>query len=113
MIKTKGNEVHIALAWIAVVAMTLLASVAPAAATNTGDGAADARGSDASSLMQFYPTPLATSPIGAVEDRAVWSAKLQGLIAHAPPLLQQSMLASKTRAQARDSEAAQRVPRDQ
>ncbi|MEO8739076.1 MAG: hypothetical protein ABI537_05160 [Casimicrobiaceae bacterium] len=44
--------------------------------------------------MQFYPTPLANSPIGAVEDKAVWLAKVQGLISRAPPLLQQSILAS-------------------
>src|SRR5262249_50094850 len=32
-----------------------------------------------------------------VEDQDVWLAKVQGLIAGAPPLLQQSMLSSRTR----------------
>ncbi len=51
------------------------------------------------SLLQFYPTPLATSPVGAIEDKTVWLAKVQGLIEDAPPLLQQSMMASKTQKQ--------------
>ncbi len=97
---TKDNEMNTVLKWVAVAALALLANVAPAAAANTSDGAADAAGgSDASSLIQFYPTPLATSPVGATEDKAVWLAKVQGLIDDAPPLLQQSMLASKTQKQ--------------
>ena len=86
--------------WIAVAALMPLAYVSPAAAANNIDGAADAAGGAAvSSLIRFYPTPLATSPVGAKEDKAVWLAKVQGLIEDAPPLLQQSMLASKTQKQ--------------
>ncbi len=85
---------------LALAALVLAANVALAAATNTGDSHDDPVGApDAALLMQFYPTPLATSPVGATEDKAVWLAKLQGLIEDAPPLLQQSILASKTRKQ--------------
>jgi len=97
---TKGNEMNTVFKCVAIAALTLLANVAPATAANTGDGTPDAAGGpDASALMQFYPTPLATSPVGAIEDKAVWLAKVQGLIDDAPPLLQQSMLASKTQKQ--------------
>ena len=50
----------------------------------------------AAALLRFYPTQLASTPIGAVEDQEVWLAKVQGLMAGAPPLLQRSLLASQT-----------------
>src|SRR5450755_220198 len=76
-------------------ALALSANLALAATVDAGDSPGDPLGGqDATALMHFYPTPLATSPVGAVEDKAVWLAKVQGLIAAAPPLLRQSMLAS-------------------
>ena len=50
----------------------------------------------AASLIRFYPTPVASSPIGAADDQEVWLAKVQGLMAGAPPMLQQSLLSSQT-----------------
>jgi len=50
----------------------------------------------AASLLRFYPTRLASTPIGAAEDQDVWLAKVQGLMVGAPPLLQQSLLMSQT-----------------
>jgi hypothetical protein len=47
------------------------------------------------SLVRFYPTALASSPLGAIEDQDVWLAKVRGLVAGAPPLLQQSLLATR------------------
>jgi hypothetical protein len=70
------------------------AAIANAGATQVNDAAEGAGQADAATLLQYYPTPLATSPVGAIEDKAVWLAKVQGLIATAPPLLRQSMLAS-------------------
>ena len=97
---TKGNEMNTVFKCVAIAALTLLANVAPATAANTGDGTPDAAGGpDASALMQFYPTPLATSPVGAIEDKAVWLAKVQGLMVGVPPLLQQSLLMSRTKAE--------------
>src|SRR5450755_1008752 len=79
-------------------ALALSANLALAATVDAGDSRGDPLGGqDATALMQFYPTPLATSPVGAIEDKAVWLAKVQGLIAAAPALLRQSMLASTTR----------------
>lgn len=49
----------------------------------------------AASLIRFYPTPIASSPAG-VDDHEVWLAKIQGLMADAPPMLQQSLLMSRT-----------------
>ena len=51
---------------------------------------------DAKVLLQFYPSTLASTPNGMVEDQAVWLAKVQGLMVGAPPLLQQSLLMSRT-----------------
>jgi len=83
--------------WMALV-LALVASVATAATLSDNDGVAESDSTpDATSPARFYPTPLATSPVGAIEDKAVWLAKVQGLIAAAPPLLRQSMLASTTR----------------
>ena len=72
---------------------------ANAAAIQANEAADSLAAADAATLLQFYPAPLATSPVGAIEDKAVWLAKVQGLIEDAPPLLQQSMLASKTQKQ--------------
>src|SRR5437016_10083048 len=47
-------------------------------------------------LAQFYPTQLASTPTGTAEQPEVWLAKVQGLLASAPSLLQQSLLASQT-----------------
>jgi hypothetical protein len=80
-------------------ALTLVVSGAFAAVLPDNGREEAAGGPDASVLLQFYPTPLAASPVGAVEDKAVWLAKVQGLIADAPPLLQQSTLASATQRQ--------------
>jgi hypothetical protein len=52
---------------------------------------------DAKVLLQFYPSALASTPNGMVEDQAVWLAKVQGLMVGAPPLLQQSLLMSRTK----------------
>ncbi len=83
---------------LALAALALAANVSLAATANTDNSRDDSAGvADAKALQQFYPTPLATSPVGATEDKAVWLAKVQGLIAAAPPLLRQSMLASTTR----------------
>jgi len=83
--------------WMALV-LALVASVATAATLSDNAGVAESDSTpDATSPARFYPTPLATSPVGAIEDKAVWLAKVQGLIAAAPPLLRQSMLASTTR----------------
>ncbi len=75
---------------------------ANASTTQTNDAADGLTAADAVTLLQFYPSPLATSPVGATEDKGVWLAKVQGLIAAAPPLLRQSMMASTTQ---RDFEA--------
>ena len=80
--------------WVASVAFALCANATFAAPVPTSDAAADA-----SALMAFYGVSLATSPLGAAEDKAVWMAKVQGLIAQAPAWLQQNVLASKTNAE--------------
>ena len=83
--------------WVAALAFALCANAAVAIPVPTNDGAAG--GLDASALMAFYGVSLATSPVNAVEDKAVWMAKVQGLIAQAPAWLQQNVLASKTKAE--------------
>jgi len=83
--------------WMAAVAFALCANVAVAA--QMPDGNASAGGPDASALMAFYGVSLASSPAGVTEDKAVWMAKVQGLIAQAPAWLQQNVLASKTSAE--------------
>ena len=72
---------------------------ASAAAVPSNDDPDVLAAANAATLLQFYPTPLATSPVGATEDKAVWLAKVRGLIDDAPPMLQQSMLASTTQKQ--------------
>ena len=86
-------------AW-SVAGVVLLALFANTGATAPLPGVEDQRGPSvpsAASAMRFYPMPLATSPLGAVEDPAVWLAKVQGLIASAPLLLQQSLLMSQSK----------------
>ena len=83
--------------WMAAVAFALSANAAGAA--QVGDDNASVGGLDASALMAFYGVSLSTSPVNAVEDKAVWMAKVQGLIAQAPAWLQQNVLASKTSAE--------------
>jgi hypothetical protein len=83
--------------WMAAVAFALCANAAGAA--QMPDDNAAPGGPDASALMAFYGVSLATTPAGAVEDKAVWMAKVQGLIAQAPAWLQQNVLASKTKAE--------------
>ena len=79
------------------VALALGATVASAAPT--ADPGAVAAVPDATVLLQFYPMALSTTPSGMVEDQAVWLAKVQGLMVGAPPLLQQSLLMSRTKAE--------------
>jgi len=83
--------------WMAAVAFALCTNAAVAAPVASDD--ATSGGPDASALMAFYGVSLATSPVGAIEDKAVWLAKVQGLIAQAPAWLQQNVLASKTKAE--------------
>ena len=80
----------------ALVMLVIMGGMAANVAAIEVDAAANGLAA-ANALLQFYPTPLATSPVGAIEDKGVWLAKIQGLIAAAPPLLRQSMLASATR----------------
>jgi hypothetical protein len=79
----------------AVIALAVPANVAVAQPAVAQRSAAQAVPSVAP-LLRFYPTRLASTPIGAIEDQDVWLAKVQGLIAGAPPLLQQSLLMSQT-----------------
>ena len=80
-----------------VVALVLGAGAAGAAPlSDPGTGAAVP---DATVLLQFYPTALSTTPSGMVEDQAVWLAKVQGLMVGVPPMLQQSLLMSRTKAE--------------
>jgi hypothetical protein len=67
------------------------ASAAPPAATEQAQAVPSA-----ATLLRFYPARLASTPTGVVEDREVWLAKVQGLMAGAPPMLQQSLLQSQT-----------------
>ena len=47
-------------------------------------------------LTRFYPTSLPSSPGGKVDEPEIWFAKVQGMLASAPLLLQQSLLNSQT-----------------
>ena len=77
------------------VALVLGASASGAAPLSDPDATPNVP--DAKVLLQFYPTVLASTPNGMVEDQAVWLAKVQGLMVGAPPLLQQSLLMSRTK----------------
>src|SRR6266446_9094098 len=78
-----------AIAW----GLAATASSAPLAASERGGAPAVP---SAASLIRFYPTPVASSPISGADDQEVWLAKVQGLMAGAPPMLQQSLLMSQT-----------------
>jgi hypothetical protein len=79
------------------VALALGASAAGAA--QQADPSATPAVPDAKVLLQFYPTALSSTPVGMVEDQAVWLAKVQGLMVGVPPMLQQSLLMSRTKAE--------------
>ena len=51
----------------------------------------------ANSLLRFYPSQLSSTPAGVIEDKEVWLAKVQGLMAGSPSLLQQSLLMSQSK----------------
>ena len=80
------------------VALVLGATVA-GAAQQADPGAVVSAVPDATVLLQFYPTALSSTPNRMVEDQAVWLAKVQGLMVGAPPMLQQSLLMSRTKAE--------------
>ena len=78
---------------MAIALATNLASAAPLA------GADSAKAAPVPSVLPltlFYPTVLPSSPGGRVDDPEVWAAKVQGFLAAAPPMLQESLLASRT-----------------
>jgi hypothetical protein len=85
--------------WVGAVAMAvaLVANMAAAAPLSVMDRGAVMPVPSAASLVRFYPSQLGSTPIGAVEDQEVWLAKVQGLMAGAPTLLQQSLLMSQTK----------------
>jgi len=78
-------------------AVALFLGATGAQAAQLADPAATPNVPDAKVLLQFYPSALASTPNGMVEDQAVWLAKVQGLMVGAPPLLQQSLLMSRTK----------------
>jgi hypothetical protein len=69
-------------------------SAAPLA---VAEGASRPAVPNAAALLRFYPTSLSSTPSGVIEDQEVWLAKVQGLMAGAPALLQQSLLASQSK----------------
>ncbi len=79
----------------AAIALAIVADIAAAQPAVAQRSATQAIPS-AAPLLRFYPTRLASTPTGAAEDQDVWLAKIQGLMAGAPPLLQQSLLMSQT-----------------
>ena len=83
MSRGNSNVVAAAVMALALVA-TLVANMAAAAVPS------------ALPLTRFYPTQLGSTPVGVVEDPQVWLVKVQGLLAEAPALLQQSLLSSQT-----------------
>ena len=80
-------------------AVALVLSAGAAGAAPLSDPGAAPTVPDATVLLQFYPTALSTTPNGMVEDQAVWLAKVQGLMVGVPPMLQQSLLMSRTKAE--------------
>ena len=77
-------------------ALTLATSLASAAVLAGADAAKAAPVPSVLSLTRFYPTRLPSSPGGRIDEPEVWAAKVQGLLAMAPPLLQESLLSSRT-----------------
>lgn len=94
MSSAKGNSAPFAGIALVIALVASVASAAPLPAIEDGRGVAAVP--DAAPLARFYPTPLFSSPAGIVEDRQVWVAKVQGLVANAPSLLQHSLLTSQT-----------------
>jgi len=82
-----------------IVALAFFANVVLAATVPVQDGDLATPAPSAAPLARFYPTPLATSPIGVTEDKDVWLAKVQSLIAAAPPWIQQNVLGSRSKAE--------------
>jgi len=78
-----------------VLASTLNMAAAGAAAMPEGDRIIRSV-PNAASLLRFFPIGLGSSPIGVTEDQDVWMAKVSGLMARAPALLQQSLMMSQT-----------------
>lgn len=88
-----ANKSRIAAVALAIVFATSIASAAPVAVGGT------AKGPPVPSVLpltRFYPTPLPSSPGGRIDEPEVWAAKVQGLLAAAPPLLQEGLLNSRT-----------------
>jgi len=81
---------------LALVVVTFFA-VVPVPVASLAAPAETRASANAAALIRFYPSPLASSPAGAAEDSDVWLAKVQGLMAGAPALLQQSLLMSQTK----------------
>ena len=80
-------------------AIALVLGTSAAGAAPLSDPEATPNVPDAKGLLHFYPSALASTPNGMVEDQAVWLAKVQGLMVGAPPLLQQSLLMSRTKSE--------------
>jgi len=80
---------------VVVVALTANLADAESVPTNANTPAA----ASAAVFEKYYPTPLSSSPIGDTEDRAVWLAKVQGLLDTAPEWIQRNVLASRTKAE--------------
>ena len=81
------------------IAVAFAASLAVTAPPVQAQGAKAAAVPSALPLTRFYPTALPSSPGGRVDDPEIWTAKVQGLLAAAPLLLQQSLLNSQTAAE--------------
>ena len=79
--------------------LALVLGAMAAGAAPLSDPGATPNVPDAKGLLQFYPSALASTPNAMVEDQAVWLAKVQGLMVGAPPLLQQSLLMSRNKAE--------------
>ena len=80
-------------------AVALVLSAGAAGAAPLSDPGAAPTVPDATVLLQFYPTALSSTPSGMVEDQAVWLAKVQGLMVGVPPMLQQSLLMSRSKSE--------------
>ncbi len=89
----KSNSNGIAAVAIALAFAAGIAAAAPLPVMEAGGAHAVP---SALPLARFYPAPLPSSPAGVVEEPQVWLAKVQGLVAAAPSVLQQSLLASQT-----------------
>ena len=88
-----ANRSSIAAVALAIALATSIASAAPLA---VAEAAKALPVPSVLPLTRFYPTRLPSSPAGRIDEPEVWAAKVQGLLAAAPPLLQQSLLDSRT-----------------